>query len=247
MGYEIYYDRRFIKVNDHYIPVFLHGSNNCFDYGSNGRMIPEKDWDVFNYQKRDKFLFTETEIKELAAEYGSYEDLFKTRNTKFKPGEFERWYLNGMNNAQQLEYYTDHCNSFAIYDRTNYKYGETPAEQHLVKTNAELIAKLEELLKSTTPDKITMGFTGRELHLPKNPRTPKERKEVDLYFVLSNPKTGYLYKLKKYGYSYTPYNTAGKKFASLKDAEKYLAKHGTGKYGRLEDFQVEQVDRPAII
>jgi len=116
MGYEIIYDRRFIKIgDDRYIPVFQYGSNNCFDITSDGREIPEKNWGVFNYTKERQYIFSREEIEELAEAYSDAE-FFKSRYTPFRRGEFERLYRNGVKAAEPLSFYLRHGNTLVVSD-----------------------------------------------------------------------------------------------------------------------------------
>lgn len=69
MSSEIYYDRAYIRVGDRFIPVVNHGSSNCFDFDACGREVPEKHWSVLNYTFHGRQLFTEEEIRQIAAIY----------------------------------------------------------------------------------------------------------------------------------------------------------------------------------
>lgn len=244
MGYEIIYDRRFIFVvidgENKYIPIFQYGSNNCFDFASNGRMIPEKNWGVLNYTKRNQYLFNESEIRELAAIYENSGEIHKSRYKIFDKGEFERWYINGMKSAKPLEYYTELGNAFHILDYTDYVYNEKEPERHYIKTTEELLAKLKEL----DGKELTMGFVPRNLYLPRKRKQYKERKKVSQYFVLYNSKTGYLHKLTRNGYRYSPYSVSNaKKFITEKQIKSYLQKYEQ----RLDGFEIEQINEIAYI
>ena len=68
MSSEIYYDRAFIRVDDRYIPIVKHSSSNCFEFEF-GREVPENQWSVLNYGFHGQLLFTEDEIRQIAARY----------------------------------------------------------------------------------------------------------------------------------------------------------------------------------
>ena len=96
MSSEIYYDRAYIRVGDRFIPVVNHGSSNCFDFDACGREVPEKHWSVLNYTFHGRQLFTEEEIRQIAAIYeaansDNRDGIRKSRNRSFDVGEFGRW------------------------------------------------------------------------------------------------------------------------------------------------------------
>lgn len=108
MSSEIYYDRAFIRVGDRFIPVVNHGSSNCFDFDAHGREVPEKHWSVLNYTFHGRQLFTEEEIRQIAAVYeaansDNRDGIRKSRNRSFGVGEFGRWIMNGMKTAHTVE------------------------------------------------------------------------------------------------------------------------------------------------
>lgn len=93
MSSEIYYDRAFIRVGDRFIPVVNHGSSNCFDFDVHGREVLEKHWSVLNYTFHGRQLFTEEEIRQIAAVYeaansDNRDGIRKSRNRSFGVGEF---------------------------------------------------------------------------------------------------------------------------------------------------------------
>ena len=101
MSSEIYYDRAYIRVGDRFIPVVNHGSSNCFDFDACGREVPEKHWSVLNYTFHGRQLFTEEEIRQIAAIYeaansDNRDGIRKSRNRSFDVGEFGRWIMNGI-------------------------------------------------------------------------------------------------------------------------------------------------------
>lgn len=110
MSSEIYYDRAYIRVGDRFIPVVNHGSSNCFDFDACGREVPEKHWSVLNYTFHGRQLFTEEEIRQIAAIYeaansDNRDGIRKSRNRSFDVGEFGRWIMNGMKTAHTMEEY----------------------------------------------------------------------------------------------------------------------------------------------
>lgn len=77
MSYEIIYGKQFVKLRRtrEVIPIFLQGSNNCFDIGRNGgNGRRARDWSNFRYFNRKSKLSEKPEIilKNLAADLNSY-------------------------------------------------------------------------------------------------------------------------------------------------------------------------------
>ena len=146
MSSEIYYDRAYIRVENRFIPLVNHGSNNCFEVGPSGREIPERYWEVLNYSDRHKFLFTDAEMLRVANEYEEINShnrggIRRSRNREFPAGGFGRWILRGMRYAHTVEEYTQYGNALLVID------GVEHCRYH-VKSTAELLETLEKLKDS---------------------------------------------------------------------------------------------------
>ena len=144
MSSEIYYDRAFIRVDDRYIPIVKHGSSNCFEFEF-GREVPENQWSVLNYGFHGQLLFTEDEIRQIAARYEEYNSdnrggVRKSRNRSFEVGEFGRWIDGGMKTAYTVEEYTACRNTVIVVEHT-----EPVWKKHVIQTTEELLDKLREL------------------------------------------------------------------------------------------------------
>ena len=118
MGYSIYYDRAFIKIGEDYIPVVCSGASNVSDF-VNGREVREKNWDVLNWQRRDRVLFSEPEIREIAIDYEGIGMSYKSYRQSFAPGEFELWIVEGMKKAYTVEEYIAAGNRLFVIDYPN--------------------------------------------------------------------------------------------------------------------------------
>ena len=145
MSSEIYYDRAFIRVGDRFIPVVNHGSSNCFDFDAHGREVPEKHWSVLNYTFHGRQLFTEEEIRQIAAVYeaansDNRDGIRKSRNRSFGVGEFGRWIMNGMKTAHTVEEYRACGNTVVVVE-----YTEPIWKKHVVYTTEKLLDKLNDL------------------------------------------------------------------------------------------------------
>jgi len=126
-----------------------------------------------------------------------------------------------------------------------------------VKTSKELIEKLEELeeyLKDFPKVYLYINLSAdeekmrrvRKDRFPTKATKPKERKEVDEYFVITFSR-GYLYKRTRRGFEYTPYANSGKKFLTEKDASKYLKEINKNTFCANYNFQVEKVNQKVTV
>jgi hypothetical protein len=238
MSYEIFYDRRFILLDgDKYIPIVQHGSNNCWEKNWRGQDIPAKNWSVSNYPKHDQFIFNPQEIRELAKIQGKFEN-FKSRHRSFAPGEYERWFVNGMKNAKPLEFYLEYGNTLRIVEHKKYP----DANYYYPKTEKELLEMITDLTKMG--NRPSIGFVERNLTLPKRKKTTREKQKYPYFYALAN-QGAYLVKLTRYGYRYVGYPGPGvvKKFKTESEAKKYLKKYA----GRLSGFKPVKVEEACFI
>ncbi|HHY79126.1 MAG TPA: hypothetical protein GX516_01975 [Thermoanaerobacter sp.] len=221
MSYDIFYDRRFIKVPEHgYIPMVQMGSSNAFEYTYNGREIPEKMWFVLNTINPQKVIFSEEEIMkiakdmELEAEHGT---VMKTRYTSFKPGEITKWFKSGIKNARTLEEYISWGNNLEALIYT----GQEKKVLHPA-TTEELLSEI--ILQQISGTKINLHFTERNFKVPKTHRKRKD-KTLDEYPFVIKTKTGYLHHLGQWKF-YTIFTPKyAKKFKTEKEALKYMEKY----------------------
>lgn len=242
MSYQIYYDRAFIRVGDKFIPLVNSGSNNCWDF-KGGREVPEKDWGVLNWKRRDRLCFTETEIREIARDYEQNNQEsgmdFKSRNRCFDSGEFERWIVNGLNNAYTIEEYVSFGNGFYIFD---YSPKETKDwKRYPFRTTDEFLS----ILKGLTSNFIALHMdNNREVYRPKSARAARKKlRAADLpeYYVLKGDykgRTVYFTELTRRGGARFIWDVPGnlaRVFPTEKAANKYLEKY----HDRLRDANFE--------
>lgn len=242
MAKEIIYDRRFIKINDDcFIPIIQHGSSNCWDYNwFTKRDIPEKNWFNISKIKQDdkwesKLYYNKKELEELADKWETYGN-YKTRNTPFKPGEFKRWFLNGIRTAKTIEEYT----SYGINILAHIDAYAGPEHKHIyenthISSNSQIELSLQYLKeklhnKGINPEgyDITITFEGRDC-MKKLPKQKKNIQEpLDKYWVLENTEITIPYYLEKITSTrkwLTPDKKTAKKFKTMDEAAKYLEKH----------------------
>lgn len=227
MGYEIYYERAFIKVNDKYIPIACEGSNNTWTTNWMGRDIPEKNWQVLNWRNRSKLLYTEDEVRKIAADYEQLNQNsclnFKTRNRPFGIGEFERWILCGLKSAHTIEEYHQYGNSMEILDYSG-EYGTWTTYPF---SSTEKFLELIDMLKERPMLNVRFPYS-RTIYRPKQQRnSPKNYSSNDLYYVLCKDQNQYFCNLTKRGYCYTTEisNPAIRTFRGEKDAQSYIRKY----------------------
>ena len=229
MSYEIYYDRAYVRVGDMFIPLVNQGSNNCWEYNYfSKRDIPEKSWQVLNWQHRGQLLFSAEEVRAQAAIYeaSSRENgmCYKTRNTSFADGEFGRWIVNGMKTAYTIEEYVSFGNSLSIHD---YSVWEN-RKDYPFRTTEEFLELLE-LLRGSTDLNVHFG-NNREVYRPALRRAKPQsfdHNALPEYFVLKFD-LGYFVKLRRCGGFIYTFDAAGnttRKFPKASDAEKYLSKY----------------------
>lgn len=224
MSSEILYGKAFIRVGEQYIPVVNHGSSNCVNFDRRGREIPEKHWSVFRYPYRDRLLFSEEEMRQIAEAYESasvnnYGGTRKSRSRAFEAGEVRRCLLAGMKSAHTVEEYRRYGNTAAVID-----YDELGWRKHFVSTTEELLEKIQELAGRS------IGVTFMEdRHVTHPPMwrkgMPTDYSTLPEYYVLRSEQ-GYFAKrsskriwLTRY---WEPRASQVRKFKTEKAARKYL-------------------------
>lgn len=234
MSYEIFYDKRFLKVGEgKYIPIVQTGSNNTWEYNWSGREIPEKNWNCISYPFSGRYVFSEAEVMEIAESSKKFDNA-KSRGKFFSEDEFVRMYKNGIRGAKPLEFYIELGNTFEVRDRTDYR----DVKCKYPKTTEEMLGMIEELKEKGAS--IGLGFSSRNLYLPKKNKVEREKVlvEQDHYYLLASG-SDYFCGLKKYGYTYARFLCSStKKFKTEKEAARYLKKYPE----RLKHFEVKKVE-----
>lgn len=229
MSYEIYYDKAFIKVGDRFVPMVNSGSNNTFEVTFKNREIAAKDWTVLNYKNRSKLLYSSSEIRDIAKDYERISQesgmCFKTRNTSFADGEFERWILAGIKSARTIEEYTSFGNRMYLLDYSDDvdnwpRYAFTTTDQFL-----QLIEQLKDRRL------LCVQFANnRKVFRPK--RNKIDHRQANQYFILKcveNDEIKYFCKMGRrtgqFFFTLQRDNRSIKPFACEAAARRYLNKY----------------------
>ena len=213
MSYEIFYDRRFLKVHDRYIPIIQSGSNNAFETNWQGRDVPEKSWYVYGGEMADKVLFTREELEE--SYRGQYfdGDFHRSRNSYHE--DFRKWMLNGINAATTVEEAIEYGND------VRFSYASAATLGISVGSTSELVRLLAEHLDKP----FNVGYSNRN-YVPKRVnRTYKTKDYSKGYYVLKNIDGYYFYGLKRHGYEYVRDEQSAKKFLTEAEAKAYINRY----------------------
>lgn len=221
MSAEIYYKKAYIKVGDKFIPMVNHGSTNCWEISWKGRHVPEKNWSVLGYGANGSFLFSKTEIEDLAKEYEGYSEdnsgILKSRNRGFERGEFENWILAGMRSALTVEDYVGAGNMLMGYDCAT-------DDTWYIKTTDQLLQTLE-TNKCNTRFRLTFS-DNRNVKRPIKRTKQVEVANLPEHYVLKGDK-GYFVRMKAGMIFTTLYRESEqvKRFPTELEAINYLEKH----------------------
>lgn len=147
MGYEIIYDRRFIKLDDkRIIPLVLIGSNNCSMF-CGGREIAERSWDAF-CTKTSPAVNAEEYLNTIVSRASEHPDSewAKYRSEWLCGKDMEKFISNGIKNAITVEDiknsgYTLSCSVWF------YNYNAENRNDRYKSTKTEYIHTTEELNK----------------------------------------------------------------------------------------------------
>lgn len=241
MSSEIYYDRAYIRVGDRFIPVVNHGSSNCFDFDACGREVPEKYWSVLNYTFHGRQLFTEEEIRQIAAIYeaansDNRDGIRKSRNRSFDVGEFGRWIMNGMKTAHTMEEYRACGNTVVVVE-----YAEPVWKKHVVYTTKQLLDKLCEL--DGKPISVSFWDNRTVMHPPTRRKNDSlNHNELSEYYVLRADQGFFVKRSSRriwFARKISPTAASVRKFRTEKAAQRYL--DDNAKFFAKIAFQIEHI------
>lgn len=241
MSSEIYYDRAFIRVGDRFIPVVNHGSSNCFDFDAHGREVPEKHWSVLNYTFHGRQLFTEEEIRQIAAVYeaatsDNRDGIRKSRNRSFGVGEFGRWIMNGMKTAHTVEEYRACGNTVVVVE-----YTEPIWKKHVVYTTEKLLDKLNDL--DGNPISVSFWDDRTVTHPPTRRKNDLlNHNDLTEYYVLRAAQGFFVKRSSRriwFARKIPPTAASVRKFGTEKAAQRYLDDNAT--FFAEIAFQIEHI------
>lgn len=215
MGYSIFYQRRFIKVGDKFIPIVQAGSNNCWAYNCwTGREIPEKNWSILSYPIRNRYLFTEDELINLfnSEYYEGYHH--KTRNSLHD--NFSRWLINGIKSAKTIEEERQMYNNLVLTFEDTDGY-------HSFDINSE--EELHSLLAKYDDKELNIGFNSRDYNVPKITRENKLKDYSKGYYIIDLGRGQFFLKMKRHGFYYTSWKPSAKRFLTEAEGLRYLKKY----------------------
>lgn len=237
MSSEIYYDKAFVSIENRFIPLVCHGSNNTYEFNWNGREVAERYWSVLNSPYRGRVMFTSTEIQKIAETYegfssGNCGGMRKSRNNAFEAGEFQRWFLAGLKNAHTIEEYRQYGNSVVLTDR------HTQKATYVSTTDSFL----KELSRLGEPNVDIRFDSCRNFYHP--PRVSKLSKfDKLMQFYVLKAWSGYFVKRTRHGVmtirTDDPTVATVRKFRTEKAAQKYMEENAPS-FSRVP-FSVECV------
>lgn len=239
MSYQIYYDKRFLKIDGKICPLVQSGSNNCFQMGT-CRYMPEKSWNVLNYPRKNQLLFTEKELTELFNEPEYKETHHKSRNSCFD--DFSKWLIAGIKSAMTIEEHSSLGNSLMVVGQIqcddNLATEKTKTEKFYIKNKEDFYVAIE-LLKSINATRLDVKFKQRDINKPKRNSSAKPKKEAAKYFLLYHESAKkYFVKKRKYGLTWTSMESYAKKFRYENDAKKYKEKYDSV----MKDFTIVEIN-----
>lgn len=250
MSHEIIYSRKFIKVEkngeNHYIPLVLFGSNNCYDFYydglGRGREKRERRWfPFFSKEKKDGFLFSEEEIKEkIQNTPEDYPTSIKYNGKFIGSKEYKNFLKRGMKDSMTIEELKDnYIHSLGIYmqlghykERDFVEIIKIKAEnsKDILYFNEKIKEEYENLLKKGIEKKnisINVYFNFEDFYKHPKEKKTRERKIINApcYILYDDIKKVYPKKITKAGLYYSKYdNQSSKRFETEKEALRWAEK-----------------------
>lgn len=111
MSYEIYYDKRFIKVKGGIIPIVQAGSSHCWE-NIDGQKVREKYWTLINYPHDVTAVFTEEELISLyqRPDYDKEEH----KSIQGYHENLGKWLIAGIKSAMTIEEHSKLSNTLQL-------------------------------------------------------------------------------------------------------------------------------------
>ena len=242
MGYEIVYDRRFIRCGDLYIPYCLYGSSNVTERSYSGREVRERHWDLFSYGD-SMVLATEGDLMDIVRKYhtGARSENFVFHGKWLDDAQVVKFFQNGIRDAVTIEeirqqtrmtprcfvsayVYNDDADLYPESDRLIHTHYEE-FESVYIKTSDELsawvkdaLAKKKELI---TAGKAQYAFL-RISFLTKEPLRVCPRQNISVPCVAKG-RYGYVKSATHNSWSYTKDIKEARRFQNSEEAYAYVS------------------------
>lgn len=194
-----------------------------------------------NYTFHGRQLFTEEEIRQIAAIYeaansDNRDGIRKSRNRSFDVGEFGRWIMNGMKTAHTMEEYRACGNTVVVVE-----YAEPVWKKHVVYTTKQLLDKLCEL--DGKPISVSFWDNRTVMHPPTRRKNDSlNHNELSEYYVLRADQGFFVKRSSRriwFARKISPTAASVRKFRTEKAAQRYL--DDNAKFFAKIAFQIEHI------
>lgn len=251
MSYEIVYDRQFLKTADgKFIPLTLHGSNNCYEPRTNGRERRTRYWDSLFTGENENIALAADELRTKVKSWtgGAYQEHFRYHGKWVDDAGLLRFAENGIKAAKTVEelnlesvYKIYLSGSLSIWFKDGVVKDGTPkisnrSEMHCtICTSADLdafLARAQERLEQKSPDEtifVQLKFPGdRAVEFPRLKGQNTKPVRLDQFYAIKIKRIGgdnYIKKLTASRLQTTYCTENCKQFRSQSDAQKWLKEH----------------------
>lgn len=222
MSYDIYYDKRFIKVEGGIIPLVQVGNNKGWE-NINGRDVPEKHWTVMRYPYKEELVFTKEDLIDLYEGQEYVEEEHKSRQGYHD--NFSKWLIAGIKSAMTIEEHLKLGNRLQL----NYNCGTEwlTAKFNTEKEFWDAVNVIDKLKVKRT----NVTFARRDITKPSlGSRTPAEAKEYPGFFAIKD-RNDYFQNMTKNRQYFGSKIEEAKKFKSRDAAKAYIEKYSKQWYG----------------
>lgn len=251
MGYEIVYNKQFLKIDGKIIPLALHGSSNCYEPLPNGRQRREREWNAIYVGGSNKpIAATEAEImKEIEAycDGGEYQEHFMQYGKWVDDKSLIRFFQNGIKNAKTIEelkeeyFFRGMYGYFSVWKEMN-----KTIENHVEINSSDDLRKFlddaqDRIDKRTDKEGIyiCLKYNNEKFKSRMKPERKAKERLTDYFAIKVGNDDSYLVKLTSRRIRHTSLCNLTKQFKTEKEANKYVEK--LNEKGFACDFSVEHI------
>lgn len=256
MGYEIVYEKAFVKTDDdRIIPLVLSGSNNCYstEWAANGRMYEkrERSWHALYtngrnmniaHAKNDLLRIFEKTLN------GKHQEHFMRRGDWVDDEMLMRFVKSGIKNARTIEELNDQSvttvslnGSLHVWSNSTtdfYNDGTPKSDRNTegscsIQTSEDLAQFLkiaDNRIATAHPSEgvyVSLAFRGEKAILnPKNRRNTTPTAKPDTFWTIQSSDGYYLSRLTKNGAKLSPWEYDRKVFKTKEKTEVYIEEYG---------------------